>query len=50
MQLNMTEFLQEELRVVPSKNELDDFFNDVDELRLSVERLQAHINQLMTSK
>lgn len=50
MQLNMTEFLQEELRVVPSKNELDDFFNDVDELRLSVERLQAHIHQLMNSK
>lgn len=48
MQLNVTEYLQEELRVVPSKNELDDFFNDVDELTLSVERLQARVNQLMS--
>lgn len=48
MQLNVTEYLQEELRVVPSKNELDDFFDDVDELTLSVERLQARVNQLMS--
>ena len=47
MRYNVTEFLQEELRVVPSKNELDDFFNEVDQLALSVERLQAHVNQLM---
>ena len=48
MRHNMTEYLQEELRVFPSRNELDDFFNDVDELSLNVERLQAHINQLMS--
>lgn len=46
MQNNMTEFLQEELRLLPSKEELNDFFNDVDELSLSLDRLQAHINQL----
>jgi ubiquinone biosynthesis protein UbiJ len=44
---NMTEFLQEELRIVPSRAELDDFFSDIDDLSLSVERLQAHVNQLM---
>lgn len=49
MRQNMTEYLQEELRVVPSKAELDDFFSDVDELSLSVERLQAQLNQLMRS-
>lgn len=43
---NMSEYLQEELRVLPSKNELDDFFAQVDELSLSAERLQAHVNQL----
>lgn len=46
MKQNITEYLQEELRVLPSKNELDDFFNDVDELAMNTERLQAHINQL----
>lgn len=46
MQHNITEFLQEELRIVPSRYELEDFFHNIDELSLSVERLQAHINQL----
>lgn len=49
LQLNITEFLQEELRTFPSRDELNDFFNDVDELSLSVGRLQAHINQIMSS-
>ncbi|CZI40933.1 Uncharacterized protein conserved in bacteria [Legionella pneumophila] len=47
MQQNITEFLQEELRISPSRNELEDFFAEVDELVLSVDRLQAHINNLM---
>ncbi|MCL9683016.1 ubiquinone biosynthesis accessory factor UbiJ [Legionella maioricensis] len=48
MRQNVTEYLQEELRVFPSRNELDDFYNDVDELSLNVERLQAHVNQLLS--
>ncbi|HAZ7572852.1 SCP2 sterol-binding domain-containing protein [Legionella sp. PATHC032] len=48
MQQNITEFLQEELRIFPSRNELEDFFAEVDELVLSVDRLQAHINHLMS--
>ncbi|HEI6754809.1 TPA: SCP2 sterol-binding domain-containing protein [Legionella pneumophila] len=48
MQQNITEFLQEELRISPSRNELEDFFAEVDELMLSVDRLQAHINNLMS--
>ena len=48
MRQNMSEYLQEELRVVPSKNELEDFFAEVDELSLSVERLQAHVNHLIS--
>lgn len=47
MRQNIAEYLQEELRVIPSRNELEDFFNDVDELSLSTERLQARINQLL---
>ena len=48
MRKNMSEYLQEELRVVPSKNELEDFYAQVDELSLSVERLQAHVNHLIS--
>jgi ubiquinone biosynthesis protein UbiJ len=47
MRQNVTEYLQEELRAFPSRNELDDFYNDIDELSLDVERLQAHVNQLL---
>lgn len=41
---NVTEYLQEELRAFPSREEMDDFFNDVDELALHVERFMARIN------
>ncbi|CEG58967.1 hypothetical protein [Legionella fallonii] len=49
LQLNIVEYIQEELRVYPSRDELNDFFNEIDELSLSVGRLQAHVNQLMSS-
>ena len=44
---DVTEYLQEELRVFPPREEINDFFNDIDELALQVERLTAHINQLV---
>lgn len=47
LQTNVADYLQEELRLFPPREELDDFFNDVHELTLQVERLQAHINQLL---
>lgn len=45
LQQNITEFLQEEARIFPPKEELDDFFKDVDDLSLRVERLEARMNQ-----
>jgi len=42
---NVTEYVQEELRLLPSAEEVHDFFNDVDELSLRTERLTAHVNQ-----
>ncbi|CAM4384730.1 MAG: Ubiquinone biosynthesis accessory factor UbiJ [Legionella sp.] len=48
MRQNMSEYLQEELRILPSQNELEDFYKEVDELSLSVERLQAHVNHLIS--
>lgn len=46
---NIAEYLQEELRIFPSRVELNDFFNEIDDLSLSVGRLQAHVNQLMSA-
>ena len=44
MRHNLTDYLQEELRAFPPREEVNDFFNDIDELSLHVERLAAHIN------
>lgn len=44
---NITEYVQEELRMFPSREEVDDFFDDIDELALNAERLTAHFNQLL---
>ncbi len=45
-QRSMTEYLQEECRLVPSAQEVNDFFQDIDDLGLRVERLIAHFNRL----
>ncbi len=44
---NVTEYLHEEIRAFPPKEEIHDFFNDIDELSLRAERLAAHVNQLL---
>ena len=49
MRRDVTEYLQEELRAFPPREEVNDFFNDIDELSLRVERLAAHVNQLLES-
>lgn len=47
MRHNVTEYLQEEARVFPPREEVNNFFDDVDELSLRAERLAAHVNQLL---
>ena len=42
---DITEYVQEELRVFPPREEINDFFNDIDELSLQVERVAALVNQ-----
>lgn len=41
------EFLTEELRALPSKPELNDFYRQVDEVRLAVDRAAARVEQLV---
>lgn len=46
MRHNFSDYLHEELRVFPSREEIEDYFGDIDKLSLDVERLQAQVNQL----
>ncbi len=39
----ITEYLQEEARILPTKSEVDEFMQEVDQLRLAVDRLAARI-------
>ena len=45
-QQTLTEYLQEELRQLPVKEEVNDFLNEVDKLRNDVERAEARIKRL----
>jgi len=46
----LSEFLTEELRVLPAKNELEFFYREVDDLRLATDRLEARVQQLLNEK
>lgn len=47
---NLTDYLHDECRLFPSQQELEDFYTEIDELNLSVERLAAHIALIAQSK
>jgi ubiquinone biosynthesis protein UbiJ len=44
---NASEYVHEELRLCPSQEELNDFYNEIDALVLQTDRLTAHVNQLL---
>lgn len=45
---NMDEYLHEEAKIAPPIPEVEDFCEDVDQLRMSSDRLEAKIHQLQT--
>lgn len=47
IQRSLTEYIQEEVRLFPTGEELNDFFNDVDYLAQDIERLEAQIKLLV---
>lgn len=49
MRHSLSEFLQEEIQVFPTRAELEDFYQDIDELSLSVERLHAQVKQMVSA-
>ena len=46
MQQNLTEYLQEEKQQLPPREEIEDFYKDIDTLRTDTDRLEARINRL----
>ena len=45
--LDVSEYLQEESRIVPTRVELEHFFSDVDTLEADIERLEARAQRLI---
>lgn len=50
MHQNISEYLQEESRAVPSRDEVESFRNDVNTLRDDVARFEARLNKLVVSQ
>jgi ubiquinone biosynthesis protein UbiJ len=44
--MNLREYLQEELRLLPSRYEIEPFLSEVDRLRDDVDRFEARLNRL----
>jgi len=47
--LDVSEYLQEESRIVPTKGELDRFMNSVDDFDAHVQRLEARVQRLVNA-
>jgi ubiquinone biosynthesis protein UbiJ len=45
-----SEFLTEELKTLPGKPELEDFYQQVDDLRLAVDRVAARVEKIIREK
>ena len=50
MRLNTQEYLQEESRLLPADADLNYYYEQVDQLRLDTDRLEARINRLLKEK
>jgi ubiquinone biosynthesis protein UbiJ len=50
LELDLQELLQKELRILPESAEVEQFLNEVDELRDAIERLEARLDLLEVKK
>ena len=48
MRLNISEYVQEEVRYFPPRLEVEDFFQDIDTVRNDAERLSARLERVLT--
>jgi ubiquinone biosynthesis protein UbiJ len=46
---NVSEYVQEEAMWLPAREELNDLFDDIDNLRMDADRMEARVNELETS-
>jgi ubiquinone biosynthesis protein UbiJ len=46
VQLDVRDYLQDNLQVVPTREEIDEFINEVDKVRAHLDRLEARVNRL----
>jgi len=50
LQQDLSEYLQEEARLLPTRTELSDFLDDVDQLRADTDRLAARVERLLKTQ
>jgi ubiquinone biosynthesis protein UbiJ len=50
LEQDVSEYLQEEARLLPTHTEVNDFLEDVDQLRSDVDRLNARIERLLQAR
>ncbi|WP_298609567.1 SCP2 sterol-binding domain-containing protein [uncultured Thiothrix sp.] len=50
MRLNTQEYLQEEARLLPAEAELNYYYEQIDQLRMDADRLEARLNRLVKEK
>lgn len=50
MRLNTQEYLQEEMRLLPAEAELNYYYEQIDQLRMHADRLEARLNRLIKEK
>lgn len=46
LRLNISDYLQEEIKCYPPKEEVENFYHEVDELRMAVDRLEARLRSV----
>jgi len=49
VRLDVRDYLQDNVQVVPTKEEVDDFISEVDKVRAHMDRLEARVNRLKPS-
>jgi len=50
LQQDLSEYLQEEARLLPTRTEIDEFLDNVDQLRTDTDRLAARVERLVKSQ
>ena len=50
LQANLSEYIHEEVRCFPPREELEDFYEEIDQLRDDIERLAARVQRLLRSQ